>query len=64
MELDMVMTQEPMMTARADVVTILDELHDAPVQLDNQTVDRHYVDFAGIAQLLEECIEGPGTADH
>ena len=64
MELDMVMTQEPIMTARADVVTILDELHDVLVRIDNQTVDRHYVDFAAVAQLLEECIEGPGTVDH
>jgi hypothetical protein len=53
----MVPTQEPVMTARADLVAILDELHDVLVQIDNQAVDRRYVDFAALAKRPEECIE-------
>lgn len=53
----MVMTQEPVMTARADVVAILEELHDVLVRIDNQAVDRRYVDFGALEKRLEECIE-------
>jgi hypothetical protein len=27
------------------------------VQIDNQTIDRRYVDFAALAARLDECIE-------
>jgi hypothetical protein len=57
MSMEMVRTQEPMMTARADLVAILEELHDVLVQIDDETVDRRYVDFAAMANRLQECIE-------
>ncbi len=57
MEQDMVMTQEPVMAARADLVAILEELHDVLVRIDDETVDRRYVDFAATAERLQECIE-------
>jgi hypothetical protein len=47
MEQDMVMAKEPVSTARADLVPILEELHDVPVQIDTQAVDRRYVGFCG-----------------
>jgi hypothetical protein len=54
-------TQEPVITARADLIAILEELHDVLVQLGNQTVDRRYVDFAAMTERLEECIERIGN---
>jgi hypothetical protein len=54
--MDMSATQEPVMTARADLVAILEELRDVLVQIDNQTVDRRYVDFGALAKRLEKCI--------
>ena len=36
---------------------VLEELRDVLVQIDNQTVDRRYVDFAVLAERLEVCIE-------
>jgi hypothetical protein len=55
--MDMTQLQEPVMSARADLVAIPEELHDVLVQIDNQAVDRRYVDFAAMAERLEECIE-------
>jgi len=57
MELEMAPTQETVMTARADLVAILEELHDVLVRIDDGTVDRRYTDFAALAKRLEECIE-------
>ncbi len=51
------MTWKPEMTARSDFVAILEELHDALVRIDDQTLDRRYVDFGALAKRLEECIE-------
>jgi hypothetical protein len=45
------------MTTRLQLVEVLEELRDVLVQIDNQTVDRRYVDFAAMAERLEECIE-------
>jgi hypothetical protein len=50
-------TQAPVMTERADLVAILEELHDVLVRIDDESVDRRYVDFAALAKRLEECIE-------
>jgi hypothetical protein len=36
-------TQELVITARADLVAILEELHDVLVRIDDQTVDRRLV---------------------
>ena len=52
--MEMTPTKEPVMTARADLVGILEELHDVLVQIDNQAVDRRYVDFGALAKRLEE----------
>jgi len=57
MKMDMAPTQEPVMTARADLVAILDELHDVLVRIADQSVDRRYVDFGALAKRLEECID-------
>jgi hypothetical protein len=57
MSMEMTPTQEPVMTARADLVAILEEFRDVLVQIDNQAVDRRYVDFGALAKRLEECIE-------
>jgi len=56
MGLEMVPTQEPVMTARADLVAILEELHDVLVRIDDETVDRRYVDVEALLKRLEECI--------
>jgi hypothetical protein len=32
-------------------------LPDVLVRIDDETVDRHYVDFRALAKRLEECIE-------
>jgi uncharacterized coiled-coil protein SlyX len=45
------------MTTRLQLVEVLEELRDVLVQIDNQTVDRRYVDFAALVERLEECIE-------
>jgi hypothetical protein len=55
--MDMTQLQEPVMSARADLVAIPEELHDVLVQIDNQVVDRRHVDFAALADRLQECIE-------
>jgi hypothetical protein len=55
--MEMAPAQEPVLTARADLVAILEELRDVLVQIDNQTVDRRYVDFAAMVARLDECIE-------
>jgi hypothetical protein len=55
--MEMTPSQQPVMTARADLVAILEELHDVLVRIDDQTVDRRYVDFAALAARVEECIE-------
>jgi hypothetical protein len=44
-------------TGPCDLVEVLEELRDVLVQIDIQTVDRRYVDFAALAERLEECIE-------
>jgi hypothetical protein len=56
MDIQMVPAQEPVMTARADLVAILEELRDVLVQLDLHAVDARYVDFGEMANRLEECI--------
>jgi hypothetical protein len=38
-------------------VEVLEELRDVLVQIDNQAVDRRYVDFGALAARLEKCIE-------
>jgi hypothetical protein len=58
--MEMVPTQEPVMTARAALVAILEELHDVLVGIDDETVDSRYVDFGALAKRLEECIEAFG----
>jgi hypothetical protein len=55
--MEMAPTQEPVMTARADLVAILEELHDVLVRINDQTVDRRNVDFAAMASRLQECID-------
>jgi len=45
------------MTTRLQLVEALEELRDVLVQIDNQAVDRRYVDFAALATRLDECIE-------
>jgi hypothetical protein len=69
--MEMVPTQESVMTTRLQLVVVLDELRDVLVQIDNQTIDRRSVDFAAMAERLEECIEKvqglpdtPATGDH
>ena len=57
MSMEMVPTQEPVLTTRLQLVEVLEELRDVLVQIDNQTVDRRYVDFAALAERLEVCIE-------
>ena len=65
MSMDMAPTHQPVTTAEADLVAILEEVHDVPVQIHNQEVDRRYVDFTAMAERLQECIEKvqelPGT---
>jgi hypothetical protein len=55
--MEMVPTQEPVMTTRPQLVEVLEELRDVLVQIDNQAVDRRYIDFAALAARLEECFE-------
>jgi hypothetical protein len=55
--MEMVPQQEPVMTARADLVAILEQLRDVLVQVDQKSVDARYVDFAEMANRLEECID-------
>ena len=55
--MELVPTQEPVMTTRLQLVEILEELRDVLVQIDNRTVDRRYVDFAALAERLDECID-------
>jgi hypothetical protein len=57
MSMEMTPSQESVLTTRLQLVEILEELRDVLVQIDNQTVDRRYVDFAAMAVRLEECIE-------
>jgi uncharacterized coiled-coil protein SlyX len=57
MGMEMAPVQEPVMTTRLQLVEVLEELRDVLVQIDNQTVDRRYVDFAALVERLEECIE-------
>jgi hypothetical protein len=45
------------MTTRLQLVEVLEELLDVLVQIDNEVVDRRYVDFAALAARLEECID-------
>jgi hypothetical protein len=45
------------LTPRLQLVEVLEEFQDVLVQIDNQTVDRRYVDFAALAARLEKCIE-------
>lgn len=53
----MTSSQEPVMTTRLQLVEVLEELRDVLAQIDNQAIDRRYVDFAALAARLEECIE-------
>lgn len=46
-----------MLTTRLQLVEVLEELRDVLVQIDNETVDRRYVDFAALASRLEGCID-------
>jgi uncharacterized coiled-coil protein SlyX len=57
MGMEMAPVQEPVMTTRLQLVEVLEELRNVLVQIDNQTVDRRYVDFAALVERLEECIE-------
>jgi hypothetical protein len=52
--MEIVPTQKPVMTARANLVAILAELHDVLVQSDNQAVARREVDLAAMAERLQE----------
>jgi hypothetical protein len=61
MGMEMVPAQKPVMTAQADLVAILEDLHDVLVRIDDQTVARRYVDFAVMAERLQECIEKVGA---
>jgi hypothetical protein len=45
----MVPAQEPVMTERADLVAILEEVREVLVQIDDESVDRRYVDFGALA---------------
>jgi hypothetical protein len=45
------------LTTRLQLVEILEELRDVLVQIDNQAIERRYVDFAALAARVEECIE-------
>jgi hypothetical protein len=57
MELEIVPSQELVLTARADLVAILEELRDVLVQFDQKAIDARYVDFAEMASRLYECID-------
>ena len=57
-------TQEPVMSTRLQLVEVLEELRDVLVQIDNQAVDRRYVDFAALAERLDECIENVQELPH
>jgi hypothetical protein len=59
MSMEMVSTQEPVMTTRLQLVEVLEGLRDVLVQIDNQTVDRRYVDFAAIAERLGQVAVSP-----
>ena len=52
-----VLMQEQVMTWRADLVAILEELHDVLVRIDDQIVGRRYVDFSTMTDHWQECIE-------
>ncbi len=49
MNMHMVPTQEPVTTARADLVAMLDKPHHVLVRIDDETVDRRRVDFGATA---------------
>ncbi|MBA2595423.1 MAG: hypothetical protein H0V00_02240 [Chloroflexia bacterium] len=53
----MVRDQLAAQATRAELVAILEELHDVLVRIDDEAVDRRYVDFGALAKRLEECIE-------
>ena len=55
--MEMTQTQEPQMTTRMELIEILEELHDVLVQIDNQVIDRRYVDFAALAERVQEGID-------
>ena len=43
--------------AHADLVAILEALHDVLVQLSQNAIDARYVDFAEMANRLGECMD-------
>jgi hypothetical protein len=45
------------MSTRLQLVEVLEELLDVLAHIDNQMIDPRYVDFAAMAERLEECIE-------
>lgn len=51
------LSMEPQATARADVVAVLEELHDVLLKIDAGETDRRYVDFEALAERLAECID-------
>ena len=55
--MEMAPTPEPVITARADLVSILEQLRDVLVQVDQKAVEPRYVDFGEMANRLEECID-------
>ena len=55
--MEMTPTKEPALMTRLQLVGDLEELRDVLVQIDNQTVDRRYVDFGALANRLDECTE-------
>jgi hypothetical protein len=68
--MDMAAMQEPVLTTRLQLVAVLEDLRDVLVQIDTQMVDRRFVDFAALADRLDECVEkvqelpeGPVTGD-
>ena len=55
--MDMAPTQEPELTARAELVAILEGLRDVLAQLDQHAIEARYVDFAEMANRVDECID-------
>lgn len=48
---------QPQATTRMELVAILEGLRDVLVQLDSGAIDARYVDFAEMANRVEECID-------
>ena len=58
MGIEVTASQEPVMTARVDLVAILEERHDVLLmRIDDESIDRRYVDFGALSKRLDECIE-------